>query len=275
MSATVLVKLAFLLREETSIGREPTYYGFVPYRYGPFSFALYRELATLERDGYVRRTESRVELNPELCAEVQTQVTLLSDSDHDAVGAVSARYGRISRPNLIRCVYERYPWYARKSELSNLAPGKLPEPPRLPMAAYTAGYEGKSIDEFFDGLLRAGIRALLDVRANPVSRKYGFAKRSIQTISGDLGLDYHHLPELGIASERRANLDDFGSYQRLLDDYERLMLPGRSIHVKRAIRLLRRKPSALFCVERDVRCCHRSRLATRIASESGLEVVHL
>ena len=143
------------------------------------------------------------------------------------------------------------------------------------MGVYTVGYEGKSVDEFFDDLLEAGRGGILDVRANPVSRKYGFAKRSMGRIAEQLGLTYQHLPELGIPGDRRARLSDFASYQRLLDQYETTMLPGRTTEVKAAAQLLRSRPSALLCMESDVRCCHRGRLAKRIAADEGLHVTHL
>lgn len=53
LSPTVFVKLVFLLRQETVLKDESTFYDFIPYKYGPFSFALYRELANLRQDGYV------------------------------------------------------------------------------------------------------------------------------------------------------------------------------------------------------------------------------
>ncbi len=59
---TMLVKLAFLLREETAVGKDHTFYGFLPYKQGPFSFGLYRELEALERDGYVERREQSIGL---------------------------------------------------------------------------------------------------------------------------------------------------------------------------------------------------------------------
>jgi len=55
-----LVKAAFLLRQETLLANESAYYDFVPYLFGPFSFALYRELRALVRDGYVVDEEKSV-----------------------------------------------------------------------------------------------------------------------------------------------------------------------------------------------------------------------
>jgi len=272
---TMLVKLAFLLRQETAVGRDRTFYQFVPYLQGPFSFGLYRELESLRRDGYVEGGERSFSLVGRTKRLSQKQIERLNSIQVEAVGSVVDRYGRRTRPALLRDVYRRYPWYSIKSELREYLPGDPPQPPRREVAAYTVGYEGKSVDEFFNGLLAAGMNGILDVRANPVSRKYGFARRSMSRIAGNLGLVYHHLPELGIKGEHRASLSDFESYQRLLDEYEKTMLPKRKRHVREATSLLRSQPLALLCMEKDVRCCHRGRLANRIAEEGGLSVAHL
>ena len=123
--------------------------------------------------------------------------------------------------------------------------------------------------------LHVGIQAVLDVRANPVSRKYGFARKSLSEIGAKLGFNYHHLPELGIAGTKRAHLTDSDSYQRLLEQYEAEMLPKRLAAVTRLLALLRERPSALVCFEKDMRYCHRGRLAAVVARAGGLEVLHL
>ncbi len=272
---TMLVKLAFLLREETAVGRDRTFYGFVPYKQGPFSFGLYRELETLERDGYVERGDRSIGLAARTRKLSRDQVERLSRAQSEAVATVVKEYGSKRRTSLLRSVYSRYPWYASKSELVQYVPRDVPEPPKRERAAYTIGYEGKSVDGFFNGLLASGLEGILDVRANPVSRKYGFAKRSMSRIAEHLGLAYHHMPELGITGNHRADLSDFDSYQRLLDQYEKKMLPKRKVYVEHATELLSSQPLALLCMEKDVRCCHRGRLANRVAEESGLPVEHL
>jgi len=272
---TMLVKLAFLLREETPVGRDPTFYAFVPYRQGPFSFALYRELESLKCNSYVAWDEKLISLDGRTQRQSREQIERLSPAQAQAVCSVVAEYGRTKRPTLLRDVYRRYPWYAINSELAAYVPSDVPKRPRRAVAAYTVGYEGKSVDEFFNGLLASGIAGILDVRANPVSRKYGFAKRSMSRIASSLSLAYHHLPELGITGDHRAELSDFASYQRLLDEYEKTMLPKRTDHIRRATELLGSQPLALLCMEKDVRCCHRGRLAKRVARESGLAIEHL
>jgi len=272
---TILVKLAFLLRQETAIGMDHTFYDFVPYKHGPFSFGLYRELEALERDGYVEREDQSIGLGSRASKLAREQIERLTSAQREAVAAVLEEYGKKQRPALLRRVYSRYPWYASKSELAQYVPEDLPAPPKRDPAAYTVGYEGKSVDGFFNGLLASGMEGILDVRANPVSRKYGFAKKSMSRIAERLGLVYFHMPELGISGDHRANLSDFDSYQRLLDEYERKMLPDRVQHIERATELIGSRPLALLCMEKDVRCCHRGRLANRIAGDGNLAVEHL
>lgn len=272
---TVLVKLAFLLRQETAVEQDRTFYQFVPYRHGPFSFGLYRELDSLRRNGYVERTERSFSLTQQTKRLSHEQIECLNSTQVEAVNLIVAQYSRLTRPELLHYVYNRYPWYSIKSELKEYLPDDLVRLPHPAVAAYTVGYEGKSVDEFFNDLLAAGISGILDVRANPVSRKYGFAKRSMSRIAGYLGLVYHHMPELGITGEYRSSLSDFESYQRLLNKYEKTMLPRCRRQLREAINLLKSRPLALLCMERDVRCCHRGRLANRIAEESGLSVIHL
>jgi len=274
MHRTVLVKLAFLLRQDVVLGGSG-FYDFVPYKYGPFSFGLYNELGALARSGYVRLSESSVGIEGKLAGEVRERIEGLPLSIRTAVGRVTKQYGRMKRGELIQDVYERFPWYISGSELKGMLPGEIRQRSAAPCAVYTAGYEGMSIDAFLDKLLRNGMARIVDVRSNPVSRKYGFAKRSLGEIATKLQLQYRHLPELGIPSSYRSNLGDYESYQRLLWQYESDVLPKRQGEVLELAGLLREAPSVLVCFERDVRCCHRGRLADATAKASGLEVVHI
>ena len=271
----VLVKLVFLLRHETVLRDAHTFYDFVPYKFGPFSFALYRDLQALERDGYVTDSEEAFSLRDATRQLAREKADELPWREQCAVKTIVSTYGRMSKNPLLKDVYARYPWFATRSELTDLVPADLPPVARVDVAVYTVGYEGRSVDGFFDHLLRLGMQAILDVRANPISRKYGFAKRSLSEIAGKLGLAYEHLPDLGIPSEQRGDLGDFDSYQRLLACYQDEMLPRQTTEIDRLIRLLRQRPSVLVCVEQDVRQCHRGRLAQTASARSGLPVKHL
>lgn len=275
LNPTVFVKLAFLLRQETGMKNEPTFYDFVPYKYGPFSFALYRELTNLRRDGYVTPDEKRVAICERTVGLAEEKINELPAVFHEAVDKVVRRYGRKSQMGLVKDVYTRYPWYAIKSELTDLRAESSVHEKKACLAAYTAGYEGKSVDAFFNHLLKNGIRLIIDVRANPVSRRYGFSKRQFSEIAKRLGLDYRHMPELGIPSKYRVDLSDYDSYQRLMKKYEQEMIPKLGDEIDEVGKLIKETSAVLVCVEKDVRCCHRSRLADAVSRKTGLEVKHI
>ena len=180
----------------------------------------------------------------------------------------------MAQGDLIRTVYQRYAWYAVNSQLPerNLV---SPQRPTAVPAIYTAGYEGKSVDAFFNELLWRGMAALIDVRANPISRKYGFSKLRLEQFCERLGLVYRHLPGLGIPGGARAGVRSRASFERLMLHYERSMLPPRSVEVEKLGTLMTRKPCVLMCVEGRPQDCHRGKLAQALAARTGLKVVHL
>lgn len=275
VSRTVFVKLAFLARHETSLREDRTFYDFAPHLHGPFSFALGRELSALRRISFFEPGEESVSLSASMEGAVETERSRMRDSDRSAVTDVVGRFGGLDQRSLIAEVYRRYPWYATRSQLTDLVPADMPVRELATPAVCTVGYEGRSVDALFDQLLRRGIETLVDVRANPVSMKYGFARKTLAEISRKLGIEYLHRPALGIPPEQRSNLSGFDSYQHLLARYESDWLPGRREDVDDVARLMTQRPSAIMCFERDVRCCHRSRLATALSRSNGLPVEHL
>jgi uncharacterized protein (DUF488 family) len=275
LSRTFFVKLVFLLRQEPGLKNETTFYDFVPYKYGPFSFALYRELANLRRDGYVTPDEERLALCERTMDRAKERIDELPMEFRKAVDKVVEQCGGKSQTELVEDVYTSYPWYATKSELTDLRPKSSIRANKACPAVYTAGYEGKSVDAFFNDLLKNGIQLIIDVRANPVSRRYGFSKKHFCEIAKYLGLDYRHFPELGIPRKYRVDLSDFDSYQRLMKQYEQEMLPKLGNKIEEVGKLMEEIRAVLVCVEKDVRCCHRSRLAGAIARRTGMKVNHI
>lgn len=275
LTKTVFVKLVFLLRHETSLKKVPSFYDFVPYRFGPFSFTLYWELERLRRYGLVAVENEHVELHKANLARAYEEAKGMAAPANSAVTNIVSRYGQLSQRDLVSSVYCRYPWFALNSRLPERSLASIPCPANAPNAAYTVGYQGKSVDAFLNRLLKLGIRVLIDVRANPVSRKYGFSGTRLGQLSKRLGLEYCHVPSLGIPSNLRANLKGIASYQHLLDKYERSTLSLRSEEVRQVGQMMNQRASVLVCFEKDIHCCHRKRLATAVANETGLEVVHL
>jgi len=265
-SHTEVTKWAFLLREETPSRGGSAFYQFVPYKYGPYSFCLFQEVAALARDGFLTETEHAWTLTP-----AGTSVANAADPAvrTDAAQVVRSHRSK-SREALIDYVYKRFPAFTVNSDIRKLEPR-----PTARCAAYTAGYEGLLVDGFLNGLIRAGIARLIDVRNNPVSRRYGFHKTTLARLCGKLGIDYEHFPELGITSDQRQDLDAPGARDTLFDQYERTTLPAHSAAIARVGRLMRDKPSVLVCMEACHTQCHRSRLAKAVAAATGLRAHHL
>ena len=274
LTRTFFVKLVFLLRHETALKNVASFYDFVPYKYGPFSFTLYRDIELLRQDGYVT-TGDEIALCEHSLNQTQRETEKLAASMASAVSDIVDQYGARSQNILVRDIYRKYPWFALNSELPERNLVSTQHPERAKPAVYTAGYEGKSVDAFFNDLLSHGIDALIDVRANPSSRKYGFSKRRLGQLCDRLELEYRHIPSLGIPSSARVGLGSHASYQLLLSRYEQSMLPQHSAEVKELGCFMRQKPSVLVCMEKDVQSCHRSRLAKAVADSTGLEVIHL
>jgi uncharacterized protein (DUF488 family) len=140
---------------------------------------------------------------------------------------------------------------------------------------YTADDEGESVDVFFQKLVEAGIKRLLDARDNAISRKRGFSKGKLRELCEANDIDYVHLRQLGIPSSYRKAFKTFDDYEKLLYKYERYILPKVPDVQQEASRLALERPTAFLCFEADANYCHRGRLAEAISSGTGMNVVHL
>ena len=258
-----LTKWAFLLAYDMPSAGGSRFYQFLPYQYGPFSFCLYREAGALVRDGYLIQEGNSWRLGKDVSAPV---AGLARPVQTDA-GCVVERFRGKTPRALSDYVYERFPWFTANSSVRRLCAR-----PVAPAAAYTVGYEGWQVDGFLNMLMRAGIRRLIDVRHNPVARRYGFHKSTLHRLCGKVEIDYLHFPQLGIPSDVRRNLQGPTDYQALFAWYEREVLPREAQTVSTVTDLVRRGPGVLMCAESDPRRCHRTRLANAIARVAGLPV---
>src|SRR4051794_828857 len=71
---------------------------------------------------------------------------------------------------------------------------------RLSQAAdfFTFGYSGRTTEEILDSLKRHGVRTILDVRRNPISRyRPEVSKKNFARLLEENGMSYRHLPEFG------------------------------------------------------------------------------
>jgi len=203
---------------------------------------------------------------PSAHAHVSCVVQTLPRRAAKSVEAILGAYGGMTPDQLSHDVSRRYPWYGQRTD--------WPATPAQP-AIYTVGYEGRTIDGFLNHLIGSGIRQLIDVRRNALSRKYGFGGRTTARLCAEVGIAYVHVPALGIPSTMRMDLSSSMAYDRLFDLYEATVLPGADDSMAAVADLCTRKPSALMCLEASASQCHRGRLALRLALASGLSVKHL
>lgn len=143
---------------------------------------------------------------------------------------------------------------------------------------FTVGYEALSIDAYLNILLSYDVDALIDVRNNPISRKYGFSKRQLASATRLVGITYIHLPQLGIPSALRKNLEDASSYKDLFDHYYSDMLPQEVESMAQLRMLLNNfERVALTCFEADYHFCHRHKIVEHLEVNSILTkpVMHL
>src|ERR1700682_132806 len=70
---------------------------------------------------------------------------------------------------------------------------------------FTVGYSGRSLDSFLAALADACVHCLIDVRFNPVSMyKPDFSKTNLQRHLAKVGVNYLHLPDLGVPRDIRS-----------------------------------------------------------------------
>jgi uncharacterized protein YeaO (DUF488 family) len=142
---------------------------------------------------------------------------------------------------------------------------------------YTVGYEGRSIEEFIRHLKQFHIKALIDVREIPASRKKDFSKKSLSKHLASVGIRYLHVKELGSPSELRNKVRTDNDYDYFFSEYSR--------HLDNNIELLKsllnetisNETSCLMCMERLPTQCHRKVVAERIKKiiGNGLQIRHI
>jgi uncharacterized protein (DUF488 family) len=143
-----------------------------------------------------------------------------------------------------------------------------------PATFFTLGYQSHTVRTFFELLSDNEVDVLVDVRQNPVSRKHGFSKRSLERSASRLGITYHHFPCLGTPARIRKLYSQTGNVTRALKEYSEHL---RS-HKKCLLSLLQTvtfKQFCLLCLESDYTSCHRSVIAHQLTEMTGCQPTHL
>lgn len=139
---------------------------------------------------------------------------------------------------------------------------------------YSVGYEGMSAKGLAESLSHSGVKVVVDVRLNAISRRPGFSKKSLRAALEAAGLEYVHEPELGNPQDNRAAFrrGDAEGPQTM----RRLLSNGSRPALERVIKLAGTERIAVLCVERDPAQCHRHVIVEMIREEMpGLTVVNV
>lgn len=266
-------KLLFLYCQEPSSGQP---YEFVPYRYGAFSFTSYADRRKLVERGLLVDGDSWALTD-------SGRAAALDADDDPMVRAFARRWGSLRGDALVAETYRRFPYYATRSDIAGqvlagdaaaLRAIEAVRPLKRTSMVYTIGYEGHSQERYLNTLLHAGATILCDVRRNPISRKYGFSKSTLSRACEGVGIRYEHIPELGIASNQRRELDSQESYDALFADYERDYLPDQVVSLRRIERWVADGESvALTCYEQFPHQCHRHCVSDALTERSTGTIV--
>ena len=263
-----LVKLMFLHAREPGV--PPTRrYDFVPYRQGPFSFAMYRDLRSLVESGLATdEGEHEIGLTPQGSA----MAIEFGGSAVAAEDRVHARWEGRTTSELIDHVYGVDRWFTQRSDRSG---GRYKR--AMPVAArnvYTVGYQGLSIDGFLNLLLRRGIQVLVDIRHVPMSRVYGFHSSTLGRHCTSVGIEYLSERDLGVPKGVREaywSTGDHGAFKAAYSEIVRRNVGS----MKRVAGQMRESATAVMCVEASAHECHRRLLAAALVHETGLDWVEL
>lgn len=265
-----LQKLLFLLSES----QPEKVYEFIPYKYGCYSFSAKADLITMVAKDFVIETEASFVKKGKL-----DYFNQLKSNDQKLLMNVKARYGSMDANALMKHTYINFPYWAINSvkaanilSTEQLHAVNLAKPVRTDTVLFTIGYEGISLEEYLNRLVRNDVKILVDVRNTPLSMKFGFSKSQLNKFCANLGIRYVHIPELGIQSDMRQELNEQRDYDNLFEKYKKNILTKTGSSQNVVLNLLKEnKRIALTCFEANICQCHRKHLAEAIEKLKGFE----
>jgi hypothetical protein len=273
------ISLQKLLMLVTKQQLKPDFH-FVPYKYGCYSFQANVDLQTMTKYNQVA-----LQCSDWVKTDNETYLLSLKDRDRQAINYIKQMYGDKTSDELIRITYKKYPHLAinsivAKDKLTTEEYQKVTEarPQSNKTVLFTIGYEGVSLEEYIKKLIANDVKVLCDVRKNSYSMKFGFSKSQLQGACNGVGIEFIHIPQLGIDSDKRQELNTQSDYDKLFLQYRNDILTQTQAYQDKLIDLLNKnKRIALTCFEANICQCHRKHLADAIAKHPAFayELKHL
>ncbi len=253
-------KIAFLLSRKL-LNRKTNFYNFVPYKYGPYSFEMDKDLRAFKNNGWIKMQDKSISINKDIIRQFSFETEF-----EEEVCETTVKYKSIDETNLLDFIYKGYPNYSQNSLLV-----KQPKVERqsAEISIYTIGYQNLSIDMFINVLIEKGIKTVLDVRNKPLSYKYGFNYYWLNKYLPEFGTKYIGIPELGIEEKYRKIFSQEQLWKHYLESLE-----VKKDYLDRACDIIKEQPTVLMCFEMNPEDCHRLRLAKKINKIIDLPIIN-
>ena len=255
-------------------------YDFIPYKFGCYSYSANADMTAMVTRGFLNEDENTFKKK-----EVTDYLQQLKPADLKILQEVKNSYGEMSATALMKHTYINFPFYATRSEAAEniltkdeLESVNKAKPIENKTVLFTIGYEGISLEEYLVRLLKNDVKVLVDVRNNPMSMKFGFSKSQLKKYCASLGIEYVHIPEVGIQADQRQELNTQTDYDKLFAIYRKNNLSNTTAYQSEILNLLKQhKRIALTCFEANICQCHRKHLAEAIETlpEFNYEVKHI
>jgi len=146
------------------------------------------------------------------------------------------------------------------------------QPMKEPVNLFTIGFTQKNAEQFFEILIKSGVKCVIDTRLNNVSQLAGFAKqKDLKYFLSKLGgIKYIHLLDLAPTKDI---LDDYKKKHISWADYEdkfNTLITARKIEKKVSPELL--DGGCLLCSEAKPHHCHRRLVAEYLQQRLDTEI---
>ena len=250
-------------------------YEFVPYKGKPYSFSAQADIDTMIKREFLEKTEEGFKI-----LKAKSYLDELKAQDLNGLKELVKLYGAMDNTQLLAHIESKYPYYTSipDNELSSCSVKPTPNTSAHEAVLYTIGYEGVSLENFLNNLLKHQVKLLVDVRDNARSQKFGFSKTRLKECCNAVGIDYLHTPELGIKQSKRKEATSRSDYEALFEEYRINTLSTTGAYQEKVVQQLQKYTRiALTCFEAKPEHCHRKPLA-EVMQESGeveFEICHI
>lgn len=265
--STPLQKYLFLL---TRLQKEKAF-DFIPYKYGCYSLQANQDLMVLEKMGYIIREQNKNAISWKLISK-DDFIGAIKKEDLSCLNNIFRTFSEYRTNDLIKHTYLNYPFWAINSTILNdllnteerskvLQQKKQSNENTL----FTIGYEGVSLEMYINKLILNDVKVLCDVRKNSYSQKWGFSKATLQDACEKVGIKFIHIPQLGIESNERQELNGIADYKKLFANFEATTLVDNNKYLLELAEIVTSNNRvALTCFEKNVQMCHRGVVASQL-----------